>query len=139
MQGRQFLDLARQYLSGGTEVHWRGAVGRTYYALRLECWDALFHWGFQLPPRDNVHTFVRLRLTFAADADLKLIGMTLDKLCQLRNRADYELSSLAAFSSDAVATNAVQESSQRIDLLDAIDKDAARQATAIAAIQKAFP
>src|SRR5947207_3348204 len=77
MRGRQFLDLARDNLSGNTEVHWRGAAGRAYYALFLECRDALFSWGFVMPPRDNVHTFVRLRFTFAAEPDLKTIGFSL--------------------------------------------------------------
>ena len=51
----------------------------------LECRDALFRWGFKLPPRENVHSLVRLRFTFAADADLKNIGMTLETLVKRRN------------------------------------------------------
>ncbi len=139
MEGRRFLDLAKEVITGATEAHWRGAVGRAYYALMLECRDALYRWGFKLAPRENVHTFVRLRLTYAADADLKMIGISLDKLLQVRNRADYDLSKLPAFASNAVAHNAIQETTRRIALLDTIDGDPARRSGAIAAIRKAFP
>src|SRR6267378_2209099 len=97
MQGKDFLALAREIFAGATERHWRGAAGRAYYALLLEGREALFRWGFALPPRDNVHSFVRLRFSFAADADMKAIGKALDKLSRLRNQADYDLSALPAF------------------------------------------
>lgn len=139
MRGRQFLDLSRDNLSGNTEVHWRGSAGRTYYALFLECRDTLVRWGFTIPPRDNVHTFVRLRFTFAADPDLKTIGFSLDRLGQLRNRADYDLSHLTQFTSVTAAKNALLEAEQCIALLDTLDGDLARRAAAKAAIKKAFP
>lgn len=125
MQGRAYLDLAREVVTGGTEVHWRGAVGRAYYALFLECREALFRWGFKLPPRDNVHAFVRLRFTYAADVDLKRIGLVLDYLGIARNQADYHLSSLAIFCSDVYAHRAIADAAAMLVLLDGIDNDPA--------------
>ena len=46
MRGREYLELAREILPGGTEKHRRGAAGRAYYALFLEGREALARWGF---------------------------------------------------------------------------------------------
>jgi hypothetical protein len=105
----------------------------------LEGRDALFRWGFTLPRRDNVHTFVRLRFTYAADADLKRIGWIVDVWGTARNRADYDLSTLAMFATGVDAQQAIADIAAGIDLLDAIEADATRRAAAIAAIKKAFP
>ncbi len=105
----------------------------------LECREALFRWGLQLPPRDNVHTWTRLRFTFAADTDLKAIGGYLDSLNRLRNRADYDLSAMPEFSSEQRAQLAVRNVDTAIQLLDAIETDPVRRTAAITAIRKAFP
>jgi hypothetical protein len=68
MKGRAFLGAAREMAAGTTEDRWRTAAGRAYYALMLEGREALRRWGFSVPPRHNVHAFVRLRLVFAADS-----------------------------------------------------------------------
>lgn len=139
MQGRAFLDLAKEIIQGNTEVHWRGAAGRIYYGLMLEFRDALQRWGFTAPPRMNVHAFVRLRFTFAANADLKAIGGLLDSLSQLRNRADYQLGRIREFLSSAVTQQALQEAQRHLAVLDSVNSDPSRNAAAVAAIRKAFP
>lgn len=139
MQGRDWLDLARQIVTGGTEVHWRGAAGRAYYALFLECRDAILRWGFMIPPRENVHAFVRLRFLFPANAELKNIGDVIDRLSRLRNRADYDLGSLPDFTTPVGLLRLRRPVWRAEPLLDAINADPARQAVAIASIRKAFP
>lgn len=141
MSGRDFLKVARDILTvtNQGEEHWRAVIGRAYYALMLECRDALFRWGFAMPPRDNVHTFVRLRFSFAAHADLKHIGKLLDALGRLRNQADYDLSFVIPFSSSARAQQAVTDVTVSIALLDTIDSDPVRRGAAVAAVRAAFP
>jgi hypothetical protein len=49
MPGREFLELAREVLGLATlPRHWRAVVVHAYYALLLECRDAMTRWG--LPP-----------------------------------------------------------------------------------------
>ncbi len=139
MRGREFLELAHEWLAGAEERHWRGVVGRAYYALMLECRDALVRWGFSCPPRDNVHTFVRMRFSFPALVELKQIGNFLDSLGRLRNKADYDLTSVVAFQDSSKARQAVHDVAACLVLLDAIDNDAVRRAAAIKAIAAAFP
>jgi hypothetical protein len=134
MQGRVFLEVARDVVSGTTEAHWRAAVIHAYYALVLECRDTLYRWGIAIPPRQNVHSFIRLRFLYAANADLKSLGRDLDRWCYFRNQANYDLSTLTKFTSDAFAHDAIQESAAALALLDIIESDPVRRAAAIAAI-----
>src|SRR5437879_5746281 len=103
MRGREFLRASRQLLSGGDEPFWRAAVVQAYYALFLECRDVVATWGAAAPPRHRPHNWVRLKLQFAKNADLKQLGDTLEALLRLRNLASYNLGSFPVFSSNAVA------------------------------------
>jgi hypothetical protein len=120
---------------GRVEADWRTPAGRAYYALFIESRDALLRWGFTIPPRDNVHHFVRLRFALAALPELKQVGGMLDTLCQFRNRADYKTAVTGQFGNNAAAQQAVKDGESAIALLDQIEADAARRAAAVAAIQ----
>lgn len=139
MDGRAFLDAANALARGATEPFWRSAAGRAYYALLHEGREALEHWGFPLPPKESIHSFVRLHLVFPADADLKKVGIWLEQLGHLRNYADYQLGAPRHFSSARRAQQAVKLARDAIALLDAIHADPARRALATAAITAAFP
>lgn len=132
MRGREFLDVARTLVRGTGEAYWRSTVIHAYYALFLECRDALARWGIAIPPRQNVHTTVRLRFIYAADADLKQVGFTLDDWCKKRNDASYNLVPLSFFATDARAQKAIAKITASLTLLDAIEADPVRRAAALA-------
>src|SRR5437016_3570836 len=119
MKGRAFLQVARSDVAGPGEAFWRAAAVHSYYALVLECRDALLRWGATIPPRHNVHAATRLKMLYAGDADLKQLGRVLEKLVWLRNHASYDLRASATFSSDSKAHEAIREASD----LDAIEND----------------
>jgi hypothetical protein len=135
MDGRAFLIVALDLAAGPTEAHWRAAAGRAYYALFHECLSTLEHWGFSLPRRDRAHAVVRLRLTYATDAEVKAIGWALDDLVKLRNEADYRLAAPGRFAAPRAAEQAIDDARAAIALLDQIDGDPLRRAVAIASIR----
>jgi hypothetical protein len=132
MQGRAFLDVARELVGGTTEAHWRATVIHAYYALFLECRDALARWGIAITRHQNVHSAVRLRIVYSGDPDVKAIGFKLDEWCKQRNDASYNLSVLQQFSTTHFAQDAINEVDAKLILLDAIESDPARRAAAIA-------
>jgi hypothetical protein len=134
MPGRGFLDVARDSAAGPSEFHWRSATVDAYYALFLECRDTLFRWGFVHPRRDNIHTWVRLRLTYSRQSDLKQIADALDKLVRRRNHASYDFTPSTVFASPVAALDAIQQAIDALALLDPIDIDPIQRAAAIPSI-----
>jgi hypothetical protein len=134
MDGRGFFDVARDLAAGSSESQWRSSVGRAYYALLHEVLDALRRWGFPLPARDKVHIFARLKFVYAADQDLKRIGLTLESLGRLRNAADYQLSLSGPFVSARIAVQVLSDAEAAVASLDAVEANLSRRATAIASI-----
>jgi uncharacterized protein (UPF0332 family) len=135
MDGRSFLDPARDLAAGPTEAHRRSAAGRAYYALFHEGLAALLRWGFTVPPRENLHSFVRLRFTYTSDPDMKKIGWVMDDLVKLRNQADYQLATPGSFSSAGRVSMAILDAHDAIALLDQVDGDPTRRMVAIASIR----
>jgi uncharacterized protein (UPF0332 family) len=134
MPGRNFLDVARAVASGPSEYFWRAAVVDAYYALFLECRDALLAWGQKPAKGQNVHAWARLKLTYSSSSDLKRIADALDRLVRLRNTASYDLAATTSFSSPANAQDAIQTAQQGLHLLDQIQADPQRRAAAIASL-----
>ena len=90
-----------------------------------EVLGTLSRWGFSPPPRDKVHTFARLKLTFATDPDLKRVGLTLESLGRLRNVADYQLSLPGPFVSASIAVSVLADAEAAVVLLDALEANPA--------------
>ena len=138
MQGRAFLDLARDLLRGRTEADWRGAVIHAYYAVFLEGRDALVRWTRPLSPRD-AHRQVRLTFAYASDGDVQKIGDALDFLSPARAHASYYMNPRNVFLNDGRARGLVQRATDALAVLDAVDADPARRAAAIAALPPPIP
>jgi hypothetical protein len=138
MRGRDFLDTAAHLSQMRAESDWRSAISRVYYALYLDCRDALRRWGFPIPQRSS-HRDVSQRLALPKNPDLFVIAGTFGRLSSLRNRADYDLALDPMFQTSTAARNAVSEARNQIALLDAIDSDPARRSQAIADIRVVFP
>src|SRR5438874_1368051 len=119
MAGRGFLDVARDVVAGPTEFHRRAAIIHAYYALILECRDVLLRWGLGMPPRANMHSWVRLRFAYSSHPEIKTIGDLLDKLVQRRNQASYDLRA-TTFPSLSLARQSIADAATGITLLDQI-------------------
>lgn len=94
MNERDFLSLAHSLTGGGTEVAWRTAVSRAYYAAFHVARNLLQDLGFTVPHADRAHAFLWLRLGNCGDIAVQTAASDLNLLRRHRNQADYDLKSL---------------------------------------------
>lgn len=134
MQGREFLGPARTLANQPSEAYWRGAAIHAYYAIFLECREALARWNRLPAGRQNIHPAVRLKFTYTTNPDLRKIAVVLESLIILRNLGSYNLGFVFKFTSPGAAQNAIQDATDAITLLDAIEADPTRRAAAIASL-----
>lgn len=130
MNGRAYVAVARQPVQGPDKSFWLAGAGRAYDGLLWEAWTALERWGFAIPPHVNIHFHVRL--SCAVDPEAQLVGRGLEKLGDLRNRADYRRTFWRESQS---ATEAVIEAEENVARLDPIEADPQLRAAAIAGIR----
>ncbi len=117
MNGREFLRVARHLLGRSGEEYRRTNVGRAYYALFLECRDAVHRWGLLLP-RHNLHQTLRNKFARSHDATLINLSHRLDRLGQWRGQADYQLTETSPYADDSRTRQAIQSAEDGIALLD---------------------
>ena len=99
---RDLLQLAESLSGGATEVAWRCAVSRAYYAAFHQARELLQTLGFQIPRAELVHAFLWKRLQSCGQSEVGLAGSHLHQLRSVRNRADYDVQ-LSFLQNDAVA------------------------------------
>jgi hypothetical protein len=134
MRGREFLRVAHALLTNRGAPFWRTAVWVAYYALFLECREALLRWGVLSLPRFGAHGEVRNRFRYARHPDMQILANALEALGQARNRASYDIRQLPEFANPTPATSAVRTAEDAVALLDAIEADPARRAAVIASL-----
>jgi uncharacterized protein (UPF0332 family) len=94
MNGRAFLDVADELVTGAHEAHWRSAVSRAYYATFHLARALLEGCGFGAPRAETAHAYLSLRLSNCGHPDLSVVGRELAELRRERNRADYDIASV---------------------------------------------
>src|SRR5208337_4398264 len=91
MNGRDFLPLARNLAALPTEVAWRSALSRAYYAAFHVARDLLESMGFAVPKADAAHKHLAWRLGNCGAPQVEDAGRKLDILRGDRNSADYDM------------------------------------------------
>jgi hypothetical protein len=138
MRGRDFLQTAVRLSAMNSESDWRSSIGRSYFALYLECREAIRRWGFPIQSRSS-HREVSQRLSFPKNVDLAILSKTFQDVSAKRNKAYYELAANPLFQNSTSSIHSTTEARTAIALLDAIESDPARLAAAVAAIRVIFP
>jgi uncharacterized protein (UPF0332 family) len=91
MMGRDFLVVANQLASGGTEAERRSAVSRAYYGAFHVAREFMESLKFRVPRADRAHAYLARRLANCGHLRTQQAGTDLITLRGDRNQADYDL------------------------------------------------
>lgn len=86
----ELLTLAESMVQGVSEVEWRCAISRAYYAAFHEARDFLEDLRFRVPRAAQAHGYLWMRLINCGNPTIALAGSDLNNLQGERNRADYD-------------------------------------------------
>ncbi len=100
---------------------------------------ALDRWGFPLPPQDDIHDFVLSRYDSVPNMDLLRVADVLQRLGGLAEEADFALTAVGSFADASKVSQRLLLAQIGIALLDQIDNDPARRATAIGDLRARWP
>jgi uncharacterized protein (UPF0332 family) len=125
MQGRDFLDVAKNLCRSQIEASLRSAISRAYYALLNTAAQLLMGLGFSMEQGPGVHGQVRNRFFNCGIEQLGEFSSTLDELRRQRNEADCNMKS-KEFQSQAICTLRVAKAEAAIGLLTDCDKEPLR-------------
>jgi hypothetical protein len=139
VDGRAFLDSVRLLLTVPSEANRRSAAGPLYCALLNEARDALERWGYPVPARADVPSFVLAPLATVPNMDLVRVADPLEQCEHFRELADDSRTRLTIFDDDGEAKRLLLLAVIAIDVLDQIESDTARRAAVIADLRKVFP
>ena len=117
-----FLSFAEKLLSEKTEINYRNAASRSYYAA--------FHYCLPItelldkPAKDGgMHAIVCSKLTESFDQKLKSIGYILQQCRSIRVRADYELNQDFSRNDGELSIKLTKKIIERVLELEKKDKD----------------
>ncbi len=117
MDERDFLALAQALLAQPGEAAWRTAVSRAYFGAFHVGRRFMEGLGFTVPPTEQAHGHVWIRLANGGNAQVAQAGNDLHQLRRQRNRADYELGRPCAHTH---ALQQVQHAERIVGVLDAV-------------------
>jgi uncharacterized protein (UPF0332 family) len=123
MNWREFLRQAGRLAGGTSEVDWRTAASRPYYAAFHVARRLFADLKFTVPRADRAHQYLVFRLSNSSEAAMEQAGRDLETLRRLRNRADYDELPLLT---QAQAAAAVQLAENIIQALDAAQQEPTR-------------
>jgi uncharacterized protein (UPF0332 family) len=125
MQGRDFLDVAKNLARSQFEASLRSAISRAYYAMLNSAVQFLIQLGFRVAQGPGKHGEVHHRLSNSGVEQALKFSNMLDELRKRRNDADYNMNS-AEFQNQATCALWVANAELALALLADGDKEPLR-------------